>query len=31
LGNTFVWSSEEKTYPNIGLKIEAKTLSVAAL
>lgn len=31
LGNNFVWSSEEKTYPDTGLKIEAKSLTLAAL
>jgi hypothetical protein len=31
LGNNFVWSSEEKTYPGTGLKIEAKSLNLAAL
>jgi hypothetical protein len=31
MGNDFVWSSNEKTYPDKGLKIEAKSLSVAAL
>jgi hypothetical protein len=31
MGNDFVWSSEVKTYSDSRLKIEAKTLSTAAL
>ena len=31
MGNDFVWSSDGKTYSDKGLKIEAKSLSVAAL